>query len=651
MKIRTWWFVVGALVPVILAGCQDPVQPDDLKQNSSIVVDVRNATNKPITEASVAWQRLTGVASPSSGVTRTNNAGMATIELTQVSILRDTVAVTVMPPSVGPYAVIPPITTTVPVCSDTTLQFAFDTLRACNTLTYRDTANVRLCPETGDKAATVCRVFPTSCPNVLTAVTSDSSDGEFAYSVRTVGSPATAVELCIMFTPTVTGDGYRSERTITVTASDALSGQPAFATSLTVIGTVACETCECPTGTTVVDTLDTLCVDETGTITATLDTASVTNGVDAACSIVATAVRQPQTPGLQLVDQILTTSGGAPFSNPEFTMTPTQTGPFVDTVIYRLQVKRGSSGVLKDCAEELRVILHGVVDVPRCSVSYSVDTLRKCLYQDSSTTTTVTVHNIGSCPVEVTVTSTAPQWFSVSNRYFIAEPFPDSSYRTRVEVSVVVSPSAWENNPNPAVGPDLEKFFAAEIIVQGCGGPVRFPVYAWVKKECRAFTYQCMREFRPQGYANVYAESIRLIEDRARIVYQNDNQLFSVYDVFVESITATSLDLASGVVPDNAGISYGGFIRVASNFYVPPGQNICTTHPVVSSDVCNQARSNPGGLQNPITNLQVGDVVLFYKNAGQACALIWIQEVAPDRSGGPSLNKVCMEICYPVFMP
>jgi hypothetical protein len=218
-------------------------------------------------------------------------------------------------------------------------------------------------------------------------------------------------------------------------------------------------------------------------------------------------------------------------------------------------------------------------------------------------------------------------------------------------VSIVVTPAAWESNPNPAVGPDLEKFFAAEIIVQGCGGPVRFPVYAWVKKECRAFTYQCMREFRPQGYDNVYAESIRLVEDNARIEYQNDNQRFTVYDVYVDNITASSVDLASGMLPGSTSTSYGGFIRVASNFYVPPGQNICTTNPNVSPSVCDQARNNPAGLQNPITNLQVGDVVLFYKNAGAACALIWIQEIAPDRSGGPSLNKVCMEICYPVFMP
>lgn len=650
MKVRGWWFVVGGLWLVATA-CQDAVQPEDLVQNGKIVVDVRSATNAPIPEASVAWQRITGVGSPSAGFLRTNNAGTATIELAQVSILRDTVAVTVAPPSDGPYAGIPPVTTRMPVCSDTTLQFGFDTLRSCNTLTYTDTAKVKLCPETGDRSATVCRIFPTSCPNGLTAVTSDTADGEFTYAVRTIGTPATAIELCITFTPTSTGDAYTTQRTLNVSASDALTGQPAFASALTVIGTVECETCECPQGGTVVDTLDTLCVDETGTITARLDTAVSTQNVDPACTIIATATRQPRTPGLQLIDQILTTTGGAPFPNPEFTMTPTQTGPYTDTVIYKLQVQRGSSGAVKDCPQELRVILRGYVDVPRCSVTFSVDTLRKCLYQDSSTTTTFTVHNIGSCPVEVTASCTQPQWFSVSKNAFTAYPFPDSSYRTLVTVSVVVTPAAWENNPNPAVGPDLEKFFAAEIIVQGCGGPVRFPVYAWVKKECRAFTYQCMREFRPQGYDNVYAESIRLVEDNARIEYQNDNQRFTVYDVFVDNITANTVDLASGMVPGSTSLSYGGFIRVASNFYVPPGQNICTTNPNVSPDICDQARNNPAALQNPITNLQVGDVVLFFKDAGDACALIWIQEIAPDRTGGPSLNKVCMEICYPVFMP
>ncbi|RPI66594.1 MAG: hypothetical protein EHM43_11150, partial [Ignavibacteriae bacterium] len=468
---------------MLLTSCQDPVQPDDLTQDGRVVVTVRNAQSDPLEGAGVLWQRVTGIGSPGSGYVLTGNDGMAVVVMPQVSINRDTVQLRISPPNLPVYAGVPPVNVVMPVCSDTTLQFAFDTVRPCGQFNYLDTFDVKLCPETGDKTASYCAIYPTSCPSSMRIELSDSGDAEVQFTVRTIGEPATAIEICALFTPSSTGGKYSPSRSTIVRGVDVLSGQDVYSASLTVVGTVECESCDCPTGGTVVDSLDTLCVGETGNLVARIDTAASTAGVDPACQIIATAIRLPRTPGLILQDQVLRTSGGGSYPNPRLTFVPSSTGAYTDTVIYKLQVQRGPNGPIKDCAEQLRVILKGYVDVTRCSVSVQSDTIRKCLYQDSSNTSAFTVHNTGSCPVEVTITTTRPDWFSMRKRLTYQTvfsgsaieipPFPDSLYRTVIDVVPDVTPAEWEANPNPIVGPDLEKLFEAEIIVEGCGAPVR----------------------------------------------------------------------------------------------------------------------------------------------------------------------------------
>jgi hypothetical protein len=295
------------------------------------------------------------------------------------------------------------------------------------------------------------------------------------------------------------------------------------------------------------------------------------------------------------------------------------------------------------------------------------DTLRKCVYQDTSNSAQFIVRNDGPCPITITTTISDPSIFQVQmNNGMIVQsgmsmtlpPRPALSHEEICKIRTTVNAAQWAANPMRPFGPDSSKIFTGTITITGCDSvPVRIPVVAVVRKECRAFTYQCMRQFRPPSFQNTYAESIRLVPNEAKIEYQNDNQGFTVYDIFVDSLYSSGgsgrVDLSSGQQPGVGGVNgfFGGFMKVTSNFYVPPGQNICSTNPVNSSSICDLARITPGMLQAPITDLQVGDVILFYKGEGNACALIWIQEIGPDRTGGPSLDKVCMEICYPVFMP
>ncbi len=172
--------------------------------------------------------------------------------------------------------------------------------------------------------------------------------------------------------------------------------------------------------------------------------------------------------------------------------------------------------------------------------------------------------------------------------------------------------------------------------------------------QCNAFKYQCLRQFRPPGFPNTYAESIQLIEDKTTIVYQNDNQRFQQFDIYIKSLTpnGTSFDveLASGSA-DGGVTTYGVFSQVATGFTVNPGESICDRYPANAITECTAIKGDPTAGSSSIAGLRPGDVVLYVKigSTGPQCALIWIQAVGLDRPGASSLPQACIEICYPMF--
>jgi hypothetical protein len=150
----------------------------------------------------------------------------------------------------------------------------------------------------------------------------------------------------------------------------------------------------------------------------------------------------------------------------------------------------------------------------------------------------------------------------------------------------------------------------------------------------------------------VYAESIQLVEDKTNIVYQNDNQRFTQYDIYVKSLTpngaAWDVELGSG---ENNGLPYGLFKLVARNFTVNPGESICDRYPATAAQECSALKSDFNRGTSTISGLRPGDVVLYMKNGSRSleCALIWIQSTSLDRPGTQALPQVCIEICYPMF--
>jgi hypothetical protein len=314
-----------------------------------------------------------------------------------------------------------------------------------------------------------------------------------------------------------------------------------------------------------------------------------------------------------------------------------------------MRVRNTRTGVSRDCASPLTITLSYEAVQGSCRVTQTpLDTLEKCVFNDQVPEDAFTIENTGTCPVTVRISSANPL-FTVEPSGGVVIP---AGGQVPIRVRFTATKTDWDRNPQTARGTRGDKDFAGEIVVDGCGNqPQRIPVQGIAYVQCDAFKYQCLRQFRPTGYENVYAESIELADQKTIITYQNDNQTFKVFDVYVQSIDAAgNVALATGVDP-GSGRSYGGFVRVTTGFTVLPGQNICDTYPAAAAQLCGDIKRGAVAAPATLTGLRQGDVVLFVKNgsAGPQCALIWIQSVGPDRPGAVSLDQVCIEICYPVF--
>lgn len=637
-----------AIVLLVAVSCQVPFSPEDLTVERVVTVEVIKEPTSPVKGASVEWQKLTGVGAPVGGIVRTGADGSAEFTVPNVSLTRDTVGMIVTMPPDPDLSGIDPIQLQYAVCNDTTITLRVRPVIACGTVSYRDSFALQACPTEGSGEQKICKIYPTNCPAGVTFVVSTPVSGPFTLTTASTGTTQSTLELCLTYRPPASAaSGSVDTASFTIRGTD-LAGSTVFLLIATAKGTVNCSTCECPVVPDTSENLGTYCVNTTTDTAVSLSKLLPALNLDAGCEaefrLVAgtTPVFDPETR--------FTMRGGQKYPDLPMRIKPTQTGQYATSLRYSVTVRNLATGKTQQCPDELVIKNQINVITGSCQiVRKQVGPLRKCVYNDSSTVDSIEIRNTGQCPITINVSSKSGLFnVSPSGSMQLA-----AGQTKRVYVRFTAQRRDWDANPMQPRGALGEKDFRGQIEITGCDLPSTVDVDGIATVQCNTFKYQCLRQFRPQGYESVYAESMELLDQKAQILYQNDNQRFQVFDIYAQSITQVggsyTVTLATGT--NILGQAYGAFYQVASNFSVLPGQNICDTYPMLAETICGNAKSGSSSGTQTLSGLKQGDVVLYVKQgaSGKQCALIWIQSIGPDRPGSVFLPQVCMEICYPVF--
>ncbi len=642
------WILFVATALLATWSCQQSTQPNDLTVSRNVTVRILLDDGTPVADARVDWEKLSGPSSPVGGSVRSTTSGNTQIVIPNVSVTRDLVAFRVTLPT--SYAGIDPITWQDSICTDTMYTIVVRPTIPCGTTSVADTILLECCPASGDRTIADCRYYPTACAPGLVFSSLPIAAQDVSLDLATTGTTASMLNACVTYAPAVGApSGSQTSVTTTITGTAPGSQVAQIRIALTIIGRVNCDQCACPTTQNVSTDLGRICVGSTTDTTIDCSSLMLPLALDNGC--IAEFDLESNTVADLTMDGNgdFAVRGGESFPDLGVTITPRKSGPVSGTLRYKVSVRNTRTGTVQVCPEPVQIDISYQAIIGACAVTgFPLDTLEKCVFTDQQPEDQCTIVNNGDCPITVTVTSQNPL-FTTSPSGVIVVPA-----RGRIDVTVRFSvvKQQWDNNPMTPRGTRGDKDFSGEILIEGCGDqPQRFTVNGIGYVQCDAFKYQCLRQFRPTGYENVYAESIELVDQKTIITYQNDNQTFKVFDIYVQQIeSGGNVTLATGINPSN-GRAYGGFVKVTSGFSVLPGQNICDTYPAAAAQRCSDIKSGAVAAQQTLTGLRQGDVVLFVKTgaSGPQCALIWIQSVGPDRPGAVSLDQVCIEICYPVF--
>lgn len=637
-----------AALMLLTWSCQQATQPENVTVTRTMTVQVVEANGTPVVNARVDWQKRTGPASPVGGTVRTATGGYATFAVPDVSTARDLVTMRITMPLDTKYAGIDPIDWQDSICTDTTITIVVQPTIPCGTVNLADTIEIAVCPSAGTTTRTECRYYPTSCAPGLVFTAQPTAFSNVLLELTNQGTAASMLRVCATFTPPRNAPAG-SEMLQTI-VTGAYPGDPTvrLQIALTVIARVDCDDCACPSIQNASVNLGSVCVGTSTDTTVALSTLLRPLDLGDGCVAEFTFDRATSD-DVSVSGRTFSVSGKQSFPDLGISVAPKALGQNTATLTYTVRVRNTRTGVVQDCPTPLTITLTYEAIQGSCRVTgFPLDTLEKCVFNDQVPADTFHIENTGNCAVTVTVSSPNPL-FGVEPSGGVVIP---AGGRVPIQVRFTASKTDWDRNPALPRGTRGDKDFAGEIVVDGCAGqPQRFPVRGIAYVQCDAFKYQCLRQFRPTGYENVYAESIELADQKTIITYQNDNQTFRVFDIYVQRIDAAgNVTLATGVDP-KSGQSYGGFVRVTSGFTVLPGQNICDTYPAAASQLCSDVKTGAVSAPASLGGLRQGDVVLFVKqgSAGPQCALIWIQSVGPDRPGAVALDQVCLEICYPVF--
>ncbi len=644
-------FGAMGLLALLIFSCQNATQPTDLTTQRTMTLELRSTSNEPIIDATIDWSKFTGINAPIGARAVTGPDGYAQWVIPEVSTLRDSVRLIVNVPSTSPTGAAGPLTFTTSVCNDTLITLAVAPPTPCGSLNGRDTVLLETCPQGGLATARECVMYLSTCPDGLIYTATDSTQGSISVDLRSFNVGSSGVEVCATYAPPLgTAVGQSEEFTVRVEGRTANSNAVLVAYDVVIIGAVSCQPCPCPTFQRTAFTTQAVCIGATASVDVPLTTIVPAFGGGPDCVTDFTLASGSDNAVKLTSGQNFVVRSGQLFPEITLEITPQNTGQIKRTLEWTMQTRNLTTGVIEQCPSRLVLDLTTDVLSPACVVNQSlIDTLQKCVFADTSTTDTFSIANNGDCEITVNVRSNNGLFTIAPSGQIVLAP---RSKRV-ITISFGASKPDWDANPATPIAGRGDKFFAGTISVTGCGPDVNIGVVGDAYIQCDAFKYQCLRQFRPAGFPNVYAESIQLVENKTNIVYQNDNQSFQQYDVFVKSLTPNGttfdVELGSG---GNGGQSYGVFRRIATGFSVNPGQSICDTYPLNAASECSDMKNDLTLGSASLAGLSAGDVVLYTKigSTGLQCALIWIQAVGLDRPGPNSLPQVCIEICYPMFV-
>lgn len=643
--------LLATITLVALVSCQTPTQPVDLTASRTMTVELKTTTNVPVPNATIDWTKFTGINAPISSRATSGTDGFARFTIPDVSTNRDSVRLLINVPASSPGGPAGPFDIRTAVCNDTLISLAISPDIPCGTLDRIDTIELEVCPSAQPSGVTACRYYPTTCQGGVIFTVADTARGSISVDVTSSGGTSSTAEVCATYVPASDALTGASE-TLTTVVEGRLPGQPTVLVRIgvVVIGRVTCEQCPCPSFTRTAFTAPTICLGNGSSVALPLSSLYQPLTGSAEC-VTEFTLTGPSDPNVVVTRGTrFTVRNGQAFPTLDIDVNPTAVGTIQKTLTYTARTRNLTTGITTDCPSTLIVDLSIPIITTQCVIRpQQLDTLEKCVFNDSSTVDTIYIENTGQCPITVTI-NTASSLFQTSPRGVITVP---ARAVIAVAVTFLATKADWDNNPQTPVGARGDKYFTTTITVQGCEQQARvFTVVGAASVICSSFKYQCLRQFQPPGFPTVYAESIQLVEEKTNIIYQNDNQRFTKYDIYVKSLTpnGTGWDVELGSGEKN-GLPYGLFKLVTRNFTVNPGESICDRYPANAAADCSLVKNDMNQGASTISGLRPGDVVLYVKNGSRSleCALIWIQSTSLDRPGTQALPQVCIEICYPMF--
>ena len=633
--------LVAAVLLLVLAGCQEPTQPDVAVEGVRIVVRIVDQSRVPVASALVRYRESDSASFGGFGRVMTGADGVVeqTMTIASSGAVFDFEVTPPADPEIGD-AVILVEDVRIP-CRDTTIEIALQRTVdvPCGVTLPAQTLASSICLNFRRSEIICTRAIVTDCARPMTISAPPITgipgatlllrvNGVPQASPATLANAGDACEICMEYRPTTNGSA--GAQRIDVTAS-APGVAPYRLISVNFSGESKCDSCGCPpplTMTLPANDLDTVCVGEETELE--YDLGSIVN-TNQACDLIYTRVRGPgegvRVRSFNGGSSVL--GAGSSMGPFRILVTPARAGAMNDTVVYRVQTRTPSGG-LRDCAE-LTLVLRLLAVAPPCPLQLTGSLI---IPGDSTR----------SAPLAADICATASREVCISN--------PSTRCPLRIDDMRITGRDASQFRITPnsfprEVAPTGTLCFTIEFSPDrayylSSGTPPRstFTATLEITTACGTTTRPLVGEIPPPRVPPLRLFPVDCaVNPNTGITVNNDGSIVTDQSGTGQLITVRSIDLAAGTAQLNIMTPYR-FLRTGLTDQTP----LCDLRfDAATLDACRS--TGPGGVQT----VRPGDVFLFTFSHGgcDVCALLWVESIDPA-SPTRSCPQVQFRICSPL---
>ncbi len=635
-------------VPLVLASCQNPTEPDATIPSVKVTVRVEDQSKEPIESAAVAFRRdLAQTLIPFGPNGRTGSDGTTT-QVFDIPANGQRLLFTVTPPATVEFDTSAAIRDSAVVvgCRDSVYVFTLPRLLSvpCNQALPDQNLHLQLCAAVTPRDTICTRRISLLCPapigisvqpaqlgfpGATLLMRRNGADQPIGTSSVTLNSATDNCEICMIYA--AQAGLANASRTVSVTASPA-AGAPYRLLDVNFSAETTCDSCSCQGSRTVDAPPQTVCVGASTDFSVNLSAIRNSAG---SCDLIFTPERLPQAGGLRVVsfNNGRTTLGPSEaLTTMRLTAAPTAPGTFADSAVYRMTTRSRSGNTAQCGTLTVRFRLDAVG--PTCPLVLSgslvdpADSTRAIpLTADvcSSASGTVCMNNTGAqCPLEITgvrlVGGDVTQFdISVPSGPPLSIPTRDSAC-----IKVTFKPTAAYYL---ASGTPPRRDYATTLEITSQCGRRLVPIAGHIPDP----RVPPLRLF-PTGCIVNPNTGIRLMDDGSINI---DQVARSSYLITVQSINAAAPRSAVLVISTPY-----KFLRTGLSDATP----LCS----LRDDPATLPGCNSATAGGPVV-VREGDVYVFHYvfNGCDFCALLWVEAI-DDVSPTRTCPQVQFRICSPI---